>query len=171
MRQFRQHLLPAPLAISLVTALTVGCVVAGSRAKDTMTQNRGTEPIVPQSFEASIGGFFGPSYGVELFGDGDLLYLHNQETFTTAPGTVETTIPVTAEQWRVFRKALDDAHVWDWGEEYTDPDVDDGTQWRMRVEYADISVDSYGSNAYPPERDFERFRCAVVELLGGRDFQ
>ncbi|MFK5921467.1 MAG: hypothetical protein QM496_04765 [Verrucomicrobiota bacterium] len=127
--------------------------------------------IHPDSFEASIGGFLGESYRVELQSEGTLVYLHNSQTFTSGPGTEKSQIKVTGEQWREFRKALDAASVWNWKEEYTDHGVHDGTQWHLRIKYSDASIYSHGSNNSPSKRQYERYLKAVVTLLGGRKFQ
>jgi hypothetical protein len=157
-------------------------LLAGCLAGCSTTKNATTEPVVgnspneqmavrPESFEASIGGFLGASYRIELQSDGTLQYQHNPQTFTSSPGTKSRRIKVTDDQWRDFRKSLDEANVWAWKKDYADPNVHDGTQWNLRIKYDGVSVFSHGSNAFPPKRDFERFRTAVVKLLDGLEFQ
>ena len=124
----------------------------------------------PENFEASIGGYFGPSYDVELQSDGSLLYFQNSDIIIpTANAKNRNGITVTEDQWREFRKALDMANVWKW-KDYYDSDILDGTQWNLRVEYKDAFLQSGGSNSFPPKQEFELFRTAVADLLGGRDF-
>jgi hypothetical protein len=65
---------------------------------------------------------------------------------------------------------MDEVNVWAWRKDYIDPRVMDGTQWNLKLEYPDASVVSRGSNAFPEQQDFERFRAAVVMLIGGREF-
>lgn len=51
----------------------------------------------PETFKAGIGGFFGPSYAVELTDKGELLYSRNAKTFVSAEGTVRETIAVSPD--------------------------------------------------------------------------
>lgn len=127
--------------------------------------------IRPQHFEVSLGGFTGPSYRVEMQEDGSLLYLHHPRSFTAAPGTETERVRVTDTQWIQFRGALEEAAIWDWDDEYIDPGILDGTQWLVRIQYADASVFSRGSNSFPPGGRFRRLRGAVEALLGGREFK
>lgn len=124
----------------------------------------------PKTLEASIGGFLGASYHVRLQADGRLRYQSNAETFTPLPGTKTERLNVTDQQWQSFRESLDQANVWAWKREYLAPEVLDGTQWHFQVTYADASIASHGSNAYPNKEEFERFRMAVVKLLNGKNF-
>ncbi len=125
--------------------------------------------IYPEKFEASIGGFFGPSYEVKLMPDGTLLYTDDPYDFPV-PGRESNGITVSEDQWREFRKALDNANVWSW-KEYYDSDILDGTQWELTIKYRDAFVSSGGSNNYPPEEEFKQFEAAVRQLLGGKEFQ
>ena len=136
-----------------------------------LTDDKAGLAIHPTHFEVSLGGFTGPSYRVELQEDGSLLYLHHPHTFTSARGTKKRRITVTDAQWHQFRGALEEVDVWNWKEEYTDPRILDGTQWLLRIQYADAAVYSRGSNSFPPNGGFERLRGAVEDLLGGRDFR
>lgn len=143
---------------------------AGGPAVVTGVAQRGLA-IRPTHLEVSLGGFTGPSYRVELLEDGRLMYLHNPETFTSAPGTKKRLIRVDDAQWRQFRGALEEVGIWDWEEEYLDSEILDGTQWLVRIRYEDAAVFSRGSNSYPPGRGFKRLRGAVQDLLGGREFK
>ena len=157
----------------VVAAFVSGCSTKGIRATDSVADGAvsGDSVIRPRLFEASIGGFFGASYRVELESDGTLLYRHNPKTLTSEPGTRTRRVRVGDDQWREFRRVMDEVNVWVWRKEYIDPGVVDGTQWSLRLEYADASVFSRGSNAFPEQQDFERFRAAVEMLLGGREFR
>ena len=162
-----------PFGSILFAAFLTGCSKSNTTTTDSVTNSIASEEIVihPDTFESSIGGFLGASYRVELQSDGLLFYQHNPKTFTSAPGTKSKRIKVTGDQWRDFRKALNEANVWTWKKDDTNPNVSDGTQWNLGIKYTDASVISNGSNAFPPNRDFERFRTAVVKLLGGHEFQ
>ncbi len=124
--------------------------------------------ILPEQFKASIGGFFGPSYEVELQSDGTLLYTDDPYDFPM-PAREREGITVSEDQWREFRKALDSANVWSW-KNYYDSYVLDGTQWELVIRYGDAFVSSGGSNNYPPEEEFKQFEDAVRRLLGKKDF-
>lgn len=127
--------------------------------------------IIPEIFEASIGGYDGPSYEVKLQPDGTVLYQHSSDGIRPlANNPKENGIEVSEEQWQKFRKALDRADIWTWNK-YYDSSICDGTQWEVTIEYKDASVHSGGSNNYPPEQEFEQYRAAVNALLGGKDFQ
>ena len=156
-------------AMALCVAGCTGAPAAGPPLVTGVTE--GGLEIRPTHLEVSLGGFTGPSYRVELQEDGRLLYLHNPESFTSAPGTRKRRIKVNDLQWRQFRGALEEVGIWDWDEEYVDPEILDGTQWLVRIRYEDAAVFSRGSNSYPPGRSFKRLRSAVQELLGGREFR
>lgn len=157
----------------VVAAFVSGCSTKGIRAASSVADDAASagKGMRPSVFEVSIGGFFGASYRVELQSDGTLLYRHNPKTLISDPGTRTRRIRVGDDQWREFRRVMDEVNVWVWRKEYIDPRVVDGTQWNLRLEYADASVFSRGSNAFPEQQDFERFRAAVVMLLGGREFR
>jgi len=133
---------------------------------------------IPKSFSASIGGFFGPSYQVELK-DGKLYY----RSYRGNPNRARRiTITPTPEQWAKFRAALDAIHIWKWKARYDNQYVNDGTQWSLSITYDDRALTSGGSNSYPkkdgvpnnqPEftRPFEAWLKAVRDLTGGREFQ
>lgn len=131
----------------------------------------------PERFKAGVGGFFGPSYAVELTEKGKLIYSRNAKTFVSADGTVRETVVVSAKAWRAFCRELDAIGVWAWKPRYEDPSVMDGTQWHVEISIGGKSVKSTGYNAYPggtlpPDGDrFPRFLHAVSALLGGREFK
>jgi hypothetical protein len=157
----------------VVAAFVSGCSTKGIRAAGSVADDAASagKGMCPRVFEVSIGGFFGASYRVELQPDGTLLYRHNPKTLISEPGTRTRRVRVGDDQWREFRRLMDEVDVWVWRKDYIDPRVVDGTQWSLRLEYADASVFSRGSNAFPEQQDFERFRVAVVMLLGGREFR
>ena len=124
----------------------------------------------PQKLVASIEGFLGASYRIEL-GEGDtVIYLSNPHTFTRSPGTTRSIIKIDHARWMAFRKALDEAKVWKWKKSYSNTRVMDGTVWELSVKYQDADIDTHGNNAYPDKQQFEIFRTAVVKLLGGKKF-
>ena len=111
--------------------------------------------IIPEKFEASIGGYDGPSYEVKLQSDRTVLYHHSSNgIMLLSIDPMENGIEVSNDQWREFREALDRANVWTW-KKYYDSCIVDGTQWETTIVYKDASVRSGGSNNYPPEKEFK----------------
>jgi hypothetical protein len=112
---------------------------------------------------ASIGGGpRGPFFDVQMH-EASLQY------FTYfARGEPKTLVTPTREEWLAFRQVLDTIDVFKWRKEYVDPRVLDGTSWSVRLVIDGRTVESEGSNKYPP--GFERFRSALEALLGGQEF-
>lgn len=127
-------------------------------------------PAIPRKLVASIGGFLGASSRIELAEDGTVTYVHNSRSFTTAPGSGSVHLRIPAERWLAFRQHLDSAKVWSWNRQYRNPNILDGTLWRLEVAYADREIVSEGANAYPPGKQFDEFQAAIQELIGGKPF-
>jgi len=150
--------------IGLVTVITSPSFAAETNA-------------APQSFRASIGGFLGVCYSVELR-EGSLYYLA-----ADAPQKAQTLkLTPTSQQWREFRRALDDVGVWQWRTNYPNPGVYDGTQWSLEIRYGDRTLKTQGSNNFPGRagkpsgspketKAFSAYAAAVKRLLGGKEFQ
>jgi hypothetical protein len=145
----------------------------------TVTMISGAElPPIPKHFSASIGGFMGSSYQLELNGD-TLTY--------TASGrgnrdSQRATVTPTPAQWREFREALDALKIWQWRADYPTNGTVDGTQWALDIEYADHALKTHGNNCYPdstgrpngtPEstKAFNLYLAAIKKLTGGKTFQ
>jgi hypothetical protein len=131
----------------------------------------------PESFTAYIGGYFGTSYGVELR-KGSLFYSVSSESRKSKA----VKITPTARQWREFRRALDDANIWQWRADYTDPHICDGTNWSLSIQYHDRTLETHGCNSYPDRagkpsgssngtKEFSAYTAAITRLLGGKAFQ
>src|SRR3712207_1642804 len=102
----------------------------------------------PSRFRAVIDNFGRHSYTVELR-DGKLVYED------AAPRTTSESITITPspEQWRAFRRALDEIGVWTWRQDYQPSEgILDGTSWSLYIQYPDHSVFSSGANCYPNAR-------------------
>ena len=60
---------------------------------------------------------------------------------------------------------------------YPDPEVDDGTQWEIKIQVGKRCIVATGSNAYPPKSSsavspkFRAFCAAVSTLVAGRTFK
>ncbi len=134
----------------------------------------GEAPPIPEKFSAYIGGFFGPSYWVEL--EQGTLHYKVREKGQQKEKT--TTITPTPEQWAAFRQALDEIDAWKWKKEYNSG-TPDGTQWSLAIAYDHKKLASGGNNQYPGReakntdytKDFERYLAAVKALLGGKEFR
>lgn len=126
---------------------------------------------MPQELDVRVGGFLGPSYLVQLK-DGQV-----RCTTIRAGRTVgETVYTPPPAAWQALRSGLDDLAVWQWQKSYYNPNVLDGTQWRVRIAYPDRQLSSEGSNSFPDARgqsnnapeqteSFTRFR-ALFPVLG-----
>ena len=143
---------------------------------------------LPTEFTLNVGGFFLPSYSVELRGESLLYRIRDIDPETHAVRETSKVITPSASQWRRFWKAMDEVGLWRWQSEYANPDVADGTQWGLEVAFGGRRAKSSGSNAYPsdvatspdpsrpdaslPERSgvFEKYLSAVENLLGGKRF-
>jgi hypothetical protein len=90
-------------------------------------------------------------------------------TGSGAEATSSATISPTTEQWREFRRSIDELGVWRWRPNYSDTAVMDGTQWQLELVYSGNSIKTAGSNKYPEH--FDRYIAAVRKLLGGRTFK
>jgi hypothetical protein len=130
---------------------------------------------IPYEFKATLGGFDGPSYKVELR-NGALYY---------SVGHISKGNPIkitpSPKDWKEFREALDNLNIWQWQINYPNLEVLDGTQWSLRIKYQDQSLETGGSNSYPkkggePSNDteyteeFSKYTEAVRKLLGGKEF-
>ena len=153
-------------AISLVAAMTTVALYADGPQKLTR----------PTSMSVSIGGFGGPSYRVTLRPDGRIDYVTMSGGFTS-PKTETITIP--EDRWRQFRAALDTAGIWKWKPAYPNPQVKDGTQWKIDIAFQNTTLKSEGSNSYPSEsgdpikstkmtKPFLGYLEAVQQLLGDK---
>ncbi len=132
--------------------------------------------LLPQHFTASIGGFLGASYRVELH-DGKLIYSARERGEREAK---TTTISPSAQQWQTFYNKLNQLKVRQWQAEYIRPDTYDGTQWSLEIAYSDGAFKARGSNLYPDENAhaseeqtdaFNQYLMAISQLINGRTFQ
>lgn len=115
---------------------------------------------VSGSVDASIGGYFGPSYRVQAEG-GTVRWTARLDGHDTGQAAVRP----DAEAWQRFWAAVDDAGAWAWDADYDEPGVLDGTSWSLRLEHEGRAVDSSGSNAWPP--GWEQVQAALEQLAGG----
>lgn len=128
---------------------------------------------VPKEFSASIAQIFTGVYSVKL--DGSVLLYR-------APQAADAIrISPTPQQWRDFRRALDEIDIWHWRSDYRGRSTD-GVYWSLRIEYSDRSHKTGGYASFPEEdagpgtcsrttnRPYTRYRAAVQRLLGDQPF-
>ena len=131
----------------------------------------------PKIFNATIGGFLGTSYSVELQ-KGVLIY----KTQSGNQRVSQIEIIPTVGQWDEFRRSLDSLKVWQWRLDYPNPQICDGTQWSLDIEYSDHLLRATGDNNYPTAsgrpngkphstKTFESYLAAIQRLLGGKEFK
>ncbi len=108
----------------------------------------------------TIGGFFGGHETRTITLSEDHLQMRVERTQIPTPTNfgIEPDYPITKEE---LLDGLRDIHIGEWKHHYYDPNVLDGTQWELTIEYVDGRKAEYdGSNAYP--FSFDRF----CELIG-----
>jgi hypothetical protein len=137
--------------------------------------------IKPLKLEFSIGGYAGPCHNVMLE-NGKLTYQHSNEGIYFNPNEATEIIP-TERKWINFKKKLDIIDVWGWEARYYDPNVLDGTQWGLEIDYGIKKISTSGSNSYPGVNNlpmyldcedtpmFDDFLHALNLLLGGTKIQ
>src|SRR6267378_116579 len=111
-----------------------------------------TVKALPKRLHISIGGHFGPCYGV-TFKKGRLTYtyLQSRDSYLQELGLQpqREEIQPSAKQWQNFRSTLNRLNVWCWQPNYSDPAVCDGTGWSAKIVYSDRSLVSGGSKCFP----------------------
>lgn len=116
-------------------------------------------------FRAYVGGYFGPSYSVELDPTkGTITYQH-----TEGGSAVDVqTMPLATETWSKFVKGLIRCEFLDWLDDYTLPGVMDGTSWSVVVLTYDRPICKQGSNGYPGR--WSQF-CRLISSVSGVTFR
>lgn len=125
------------------------------------------ELLATEYFEFQIGGFFEGNQRIMVKKSPDEI------TVAYAPGFMNpedaTKIIISADEYLKFIQGIYRCCLWEWKDEYADPDVLDGTQWHIRVQlHGQDEKEWYGSNAYPPL--WKKFLKAV-NVLGVPDIR
>ncbi|HYD47507.1 MAG TPA: hypothetical protein VEB21_04135 [Terriglobales bacterium] len=121
----------------------------------------------PSELSISIGGYTGPSYSLELHGP-YLIY----QAYAEQHGLVSKwKLQPTPDQWREFWAELDRIDVWHWEANYDNPDILDGTGWRITIAHADRRLATSGSNASPGRDSFDAFWQALRTLISDLEFR
>ena len=117
------------------------------------------------AFRLSIGGYFDPSYSLELKGR-DITY----ETFGNGYELKNSEIiRPTIEELEQFFGKIKEIGVWKWKKRYSNSDILDGTSWSISIEYEGKHFKSSGSNAYP--KSFNEFTKTVRQLINNKPFR
>ena len=139
------------------------------------------ENFMPLSLDFSIGGYSGPCHNVKLK-KGTLTYQYSDGGNYFNPLEATAVIP-TKRKWINFKKKLDIIEVWAWDARYDNPNVLDGTQWELEIDYGSKKISASGSNSYPGANNvdmlldwedtpvFDNFLHALNLLLGGTKIQ
>ena len=111
-----------------------------------------------------IGGFFSGYETRTLRLDEERLYLWVEHSLIPTPSNleIEPDYPMTKGE---FLDGLRELHIGEWHHNYSDPNILDGTQWELFIEYSDDRKKKMycGSNAFP--FSFMEF----CELIGIQD--
>lgn len=114
-------------------------------------------------FKASVGGFFGPSYEV------DLDFKNMQFIWNGREDEAQDIITKTINEYdcKSIIEQLKSINLLDWKSKYLEPDICDGTQWSVDIEAGGKIIHKYGSNRYPKE--WKNF-CRIIKAITGRNF-
>jgi hypothetical protein len=134
----------------------------------------------PNRLHLYIGGFLGAAYWVDL--QGDTLTHRVRRYDSEAKGmreTVKEHIRPSAAQRSQFWKALEEARLWQWRPHYPPPpNLADGTQWSVDMEWAGRRIRSTGDKNFPGGSSvppgsglFEKYLAGVRALLSGEHFE
>ena len=131
--------------------------------------------VLPQRLVVRVNGSGGSRHDFVLNGGGLNFKTPSTERKARA-------IP-TEEQWRQFRRSLDELQVWKWTGDYFNPHVLEGEQWEFEIACDDVSIKASGSNRYPDDdglgrpseadsakalEEYNAGRIGARELSGGR---
>jgi len=123
--------------------------------------------------EFSCGGYFG-GYNTIHYSNGKVALSNSQAPYN------EQTKNVLEETLEAFWEKVETIGVWDWQDEYVNPTILDGTQWKLKLVHGDREKKIYGSNMFPPNisisdnresEDFHQLCQAVNELIGRKYFE
>ena len=133
--------------------------------------------ITPDKFLFYIGSFTGP-YEEYRLDDGWLRYRVNNEgcpPHMCQDGGAALIIAekqMTEHDWAALWARLDEQRCdfWNWRKTYRDPDIMDGTQWKLEFRMGSRFVKSYGCNDFPgggkKNSEFNKFVEALEWVLG-----
>jgi hypothetical protein len=116
-----------------------------------------------KGLKASVGGYFGGYYNVEV----NLTNL--QASWSHWVGEEEETIQksIKSATAKKFIEELKMLNLINWKAKYIEPDVLDGTHWSVEIIRDDRNLKKYGDNQFPNEWD--KF-CKFIKKLTGEKF-
>ena len=121
--------------------------------------------FIPDKFSCFIGGYFGPSYSLEIDENDCLIYKTMGKEYKVRK--TKQICPDT-KRWNDFLASCDQINFWSWSDRYENPEVLDGYSWKVEIAYSENSVASRGSNEKPDS--FDQFLKSVKKLIGGLEF-
>lgn len=113
----------------------------------------GLIPCYISTIEFGIGGFFGGHYRVKFKATPDGADVHVKHyPYSPYDCDIDKEFHISQRRWEnMIYKLVDQLYICEWEENYVDPHIIDGTQWRLTVKEGEVSlIECYGSNAYPP---------------------
>jgi hypothetical protein len=113
--------------------------------------------FTPQKFRVEYGPFHYPEEGFRILWRDDVLFY----TPDSSEDNQEEISPTEAG-WNQFWQELDELGVWDWNPTYQLCCLE-GTQWRVKIVYNALVIESTGENDYPD--NFLGFWEALEELM------
>ena len=112
-----------------------------------------------KKIEASVGGYFGGFYQVEVDLENNLVsWTHGGE------GELEETVHrnIRSATAKKLLEQLELLNLLNWEAEYVDPGTLDGTQWHVEIVMDGHSITKHGSNEYPEQ--WGKFRHAISKI-------
>ena len=112
-----------------------------------------------KKIEASVGGYFGGFYQVEVDLENNLVsWTHGGE------GELEETVHrnIRLTTVKKFLEQLETINLLNWEAKFIDPGVLDGTQWHVEIVMDGHSITKHGSNDYPEQ--WGKFRHAISKI-------
>lgn len=112
-----------------------------------------------KKIEASVGGYFGGFYQVEVDLENNLVsWTHGGE------GELEETVHrnIRLTTVKKFLEQLETINLLNWEAKVIDPGVLDGTQWHVEIVMDGHTVTKHGINEYPEQ--WGKFRHAISKI-------
>ena len=131
----------------------------------------------PQQFFFYIGGYPGPFYTITKKGRALVYSWEGRGDSDELTGEIIECYPTRA-QWLEFWTDVGSIDIWSWDEEYVEPGVLDGTQWKLELKFDGKILKCTGSNKYPGQdrrkdrlglytETFKALLRAIRKLIGG----
>ena len=117
-----------------------------------------------KGIKASVGGYLGGHYGVEID------FVGRSLTWSTPLSSIENNYEKTIRQSSInrFIEEIKAINLLNWKSKYIEPNVCDGTQWSVEIIRNGRNIKIYGSNKFPDEWD--EF-CETISRLTGNEFR